>query len=104
MARALCSCEATITLPAVAVVPIEIPEVSTPSWANIRKTSLPSASSPMVPTMAVLTPKRLSATAATAAGPPPAREISLARTRSSSDGYLSTSAIVSIVITPTQTA
>ena len=44
------------------------------------------------------------ATAATAAGPPPAREISCAITRSSAAGYLSTSAMVSTVITPTQTA
>ena len=58
----------------------------------------------MVPTIALLTPKRLKATAATAAGPPPAREISSAITRSSSPGYLSTSAMVSIVITPTHTA
>jgi len=104
IARALCSFDATITLPAVEVVPIETPDVSTPSWAKILKTSLPSASSPMVPTIALFTPSRLKATAATAAGPPPAREISLARTRSSSPGYLSTKAIVSIVITPTHTA
>ena len=104
IARALCSFETTITLPAVALVPMEIPEVSTPSFSNIRKTSLPSASSPIVPTMALLIPSRLKATAATAAGPPPAREISCAITRSSAAGYLSTRAIVSTVITPTQTA
>ena len=63
-----------------------MPDVSTPSFSNIRKTSLPSASSPIVPIIALLTPSRLSATAATAAGPPPAREISWARTRSSSEG------------------
>ena len=103
IARVLCSFEATITLPEVADVPIEIPVVSTPSFSNIRKTSLPSASSPIVPTIALLTPSRLSATAATAAGPPPAREISWAKTRSSSEGYFSTKAIVSTVITPTQT-
>ena len=104
IARALCSLDATITLPAVADVPIETPDVSTPSRAKIRKTSLPSASSPIVPTIALLIPKRLIVTAATAAGPPPARTISFARTLSSSPGYLSTDAIVSIVITPTQTA
>ena len=54
--------------------------------------------------MALLIPSRLKATAATAAGPPPAREISCAITRSSAAGYLSTSAMVSTVITPTQTA
>ena len=83
---------------------MDTPEVSTPSWANIRKTSLPSASSPIVPTIALLIPNRLNATAATAAGPPPAREICSASTRSSSPGYFSTNAMVSIVITPTQTA
>ena len=76
-----------MTLPALAVLPIEIPEVSTFSFSKIRKTSLPSASSPIVPTIALLIPNRLSATAATAAGPPPARVISLATTRSSSCGY-----------------
>ena len=104
IARELCSFEATITLPEVADDPIEIPDVSTPSFSNIRKTSLPSGSSPIVPTIALLTPHLLRATAATAAGPPPARAISWAITRSSADGYLSTKAMVSIVMTPTQTA
>jgi hypothetical protein len=75
MARELCSFEATITLPEVALAPIEIPEVSTPSRAKIFNTSAPSWSSPIVPTIAVATPRRLNATAATAAGPPPARLI-----------------------------
>ena len=42
MARELCSLETTITLPEVALVPIEIPEVSTPSRAKIFSTSAPS--------------------------------------------------------------
>ena len=104
IARELCFFEATMTLPEVAEVPNEIPEVSIPSLSKIRKTSLPSASSPIVPTIAVVIPKRLIATAATAAGPPPARVISWAKTLSSSPGYSSTRAIVSIVITPMQTA
>ena len=62
-----------MTLPAVAVVPIETPDASTPSRLKISRISRPSASSPIVPTIALLTPKRLNATAATAAGPPPAR-------------------------------
>ena len=64
-----------MTLPDVALAPIEIPEVSTPSRAKMRRTSAPSSSSPIVPAIAVETPRRLSVTAATAAGPPPARAI-----------------------------
>ena len=84
IARVLFFFEATMTLPAVATLPIETPEVSTFSFSKIRKTSLPSASSPIVPTIALLIPRRLNATAATAAGPPPARIISSATTLSSS--------------------
>jgi hypothetical protein len=83
--------------------PIEIPEVLTPSRAKILRTSAPSSSSPIVPAIAVETPSLLRVTAATAAGPPPARAIWWAKTLSSSPGYLSTKAMVSIVITPRQT-
>ena len=55
----------------------------------------------MTPLIAVAIPSRASVTAATEAGPPPARIILSATTRSSSPGYLSTRAIVSTVITPT---
>ena len=65
-----------MTLPAVGVVPMEMPDVSTPSRLNISKISRPSASSPIVPTIAVDTPNRARVTAATADGPPPPRAIS----------------------------
>ena len=51
---------------------IVTPLTSTPSSANPERMARPFASSPTVPTNAVRTPSRDAATAAVAAGPPPA--------------------------------
>ena len=105
MARVSATRSTTTTLAADAAPSVTVtPLTSTPSSASPARIVRPFASSPTVPTKAARIPSRAAATAAVAAGPPPAYTTSLATTRSSAPGKPSTRAIASSVATPTKTA